>query len=145
MRTGIIAKKLGMTRFFREDGSNVPVTLIGVEKNYVTRVKEISPKNLKQIQIASGNIKVKKITKQSLHRYQEKEKEKGMGIFSFLIVLIMFVAAIILFLDTFKNQFIHFWPELDNYLIYIFETLNNIYQEKMTPKPILNLDIIIQY
>ena len=63
MRTGIIAKKLGMTRFFREDGSNVPVTLIGVEKNYVTRVKEISPKNLKQIQIASGNIKVKKITK----------------------------------------------------------------------------------
>ena len=61
MRTGIIAKKLGMTRFFREDGSNVPVTLIGVEKNYVTRVKEISPKNLKQIQIASGNIKVKKV------------------------------------------------------------------------------------
>ena len=31
MRAGIIAKKLGMTRFFREDGSNVPVTLIGVE------------------------------------------------------------------------------------------------------------------
>ena len=63
MRAGIIAKKLGMTRFFREDGSNVPVTLIGVEKNYVTRVREISQKNLKQVQIASGNIKVKKITK----------------------------------------------------------------------------------
>ena len=47
MRAGIIAKKLGMTRFFREDGSNVPVTLIGVEKNYVTRVREVSQKNLK--------------------------------------------------------------------------------------------------
>ena len=63
MSTGIIAKKLVMTRFFREDGSNVPVTLIGVEKNYVTRVSEVSPNNLKQVQIASGNIKVKKITK----------------------------------------------------------------------------------
>ena len=59
--------------------------------------------------------------------YTEKDKEKGMGIFSFLIVLTMFFAAIILLLDTFKNQIIPFWPELDNYLIYIFETINNIF------------------
>ena len=35
--------------------------------------------------------------------------------------------AIILLLDTFKNQIIPFWPTLDNYLTYIFETSNNIY------------------
>ena len=50
-----------------------------------------------------------------------------MGIFSFLIVLVISVAAIILALDTFKNQLIPFFPNLDNYLVYIFETLNNIY------------------
>ena len=50
-----------------------------------------------------------------------------MGIFSFLIVLVISLAAIILVLDTFKNQLIPFVPELDNYLVYIFETLNNIY------------------
>jgi hypothetical protein len=50
-----------------------------------------------------------------------------MGIFSFLIVLVISVAAIILALDTFKNQLIPFFPDLDNYLVYIFETLNNIY------------------
>ena len=61
MRVGLIAKKLGMTRFFRENGSNVPVTLLGVEKNYVTRVKEDASKNSKHIQIASGNIKIKKL------------------------------------------------------------------------------------
>ena len=55
------------------------------------------------------------------------EKDKGMGIFSFLIVLIIFFAAIILVLDTFKNQIIPFWPKLDNYLVYIFETINNIF------------------
>ena len=85
MRTGIIAKKLGMTRFFREDGSNVPVTLIGVEKNYVTRVKEISPKNLKQIQIASGNIKVKKITKPIRNYFSKLKIEPKKKILEFKV------------------------------------------------------------
>ena len=73
MRVGLIAKKLGMTRFFKEDGTNVPVTLLGVEKNYVTRVKETTSKNFKHIQIASGNIKIKKITK-PLRNYFSKLK-----------------------------------------------------------------------
>ena len=64
-------------------------------------------------------------TAQSADQYQETEK--GMGIFSFLIVFIMFVAAIILALDTFKHLLIPLFPDLDNYLLYIFETLNNIY------------------
>ena len=63
---------------------------------------------------------------QSANQYQETEA-RGMGIFSFLIVLVISVAAIILALDTFKNQLIPFFPDLENYLIYIFETLNNIY------------------
>ena len=71
MRVGLIAKKLGMTRFFREDGTNVPVTLLGVEKNYVTRVKDMSSK--KYVQIASGNVKIKKI-KKPIRNYFSKLK-----------------------------------------------------------------------
>ena len=85
MRTGIIAKKLGMTRFFREDGSNVPVTLIGVEKNYVTRVREISQKNLKQVQVASGNIKVKKITKPIRNYFSKLKIEPKKKILEFKV------------------------------------------------------------
>ena len=59
--------------------------------------------------------------------YSEKDKDKGIGLFSFLIVLIMFFAAIILALDTFKHLIIPFWPKLDSYLVYIYETLNNIF------------------
>ena len=70
--------------------------------------------------------KIIKKSNQSTNQYQETEA-RGMGIFSFLIVLVIFVAAIILLLDTFKNQLIPFFPDLENYLIYIFETLNNIY------------------
>ena len=63
---------------------------------------------------------------QSVNQYQEKQNN-GMGIFSFLIVLVISVAAIILLLDTFKHHLISFFPNLDNYLVYVFETLNNIY------------------
>ena len=56
-----------------------------------------------------------------------QENEGGMGIFSFIIVFIIFIAAIILLLDPFKNQIIPYFPSLDNYLVYIFESLNNIY------------------
>jgi len=73
MRIGLIAKKLGMTRHFREDGSNVPVTLLGIEKNYVTRVRENSVRNSKHIQIAAGNVKVKKL-KKPLRNYFSKLK-----------------------------------------------------------------------
>ena len=66
------------------------------------------------------------ISNQSVNQYQEKQNN-GMGIFSFLIVLLISVAAIILLLDTFRHQLISFFPNLDNYLVYIFETLNNIY------------------
>ena len=67
-----------------------------------------------------------KQSNQSINQYQEKQNN-GMGIFSFLIVLVISVAAIILLLDTFRHQLISFFPNLDNYLVYVFETLNNIY------------------
>ncbi len=63
---------------------------------------------------------------QPANQYQEKQ-DNGMGIFSFLMVSVISVAAIILLLDTFKHQLISVFPNLDNYLVYIFETLNNIY------------------
>ena len=85
----------------------------------------------KELNSLTGKTQVKKSktinkSNQSANQYYEIET-RGMGIFSFLIVLVISVAAIILALDTFKNQLIPFFPDLDNYLIYIFETLNNIY------------------
>jgi len=63
---------------------------------------------------------------QSVNQYQEKQNN-GMSIFIFLLVSVISVAAIILLLDTFRDQLISFFPNLENYLVYVFETLNNIY------------------
>ena len=89
--------------------------------------KKIS-KELKEL---AGKKQVKKNktiqeSNQSVNQYQEKQ-DNGMGIFSFLMISVISVAAIILLLDTFKHQLIPFFPNLDNYLVYVFETLNNIY------------------
>ena len=64
-------------------------------------------------------------SKQLSNQYQENQK--GMGVFTFLIVLVLFVASVILLLHTFEKQIIPFWPNLEIYLVYIFETVNNIY------------------
>ena len=87
----------------------------------------------KNIAIELNKLAGRKVPKKPIKKIQKSqdfsafESKKSMGPFSFLIVLIMFIVAVILFLDTFKNQIIPFWPTLDNYLTYIFETSNNIY------------------
>ena len=88
--------------------------------------KKIS-KELNELASRKQVKKIETIQKSKLPVNQYQETEGGMGIFSFLIVLVIFVAAIILLLDTFKDQLIFFFPNLDNYLVYVFETLNNIY------------------
>ena len=40
MRTGVIAKKVGMTRLFQEDGRHVPVTVLSLEDCQVVSVRE---------------------------------------------------------------------------------------------------------
>ena len=39
MRTGLIAKKLGMSRIFEADGTHVPVTVLSVEDLIVVDVR----------------------------------------------------------------------------------------------------------
>ena len=61
----------------------------------------------KELDVLAGRKQIKKSktiknSKQSPNQYQETERG-GMGIFSFLIVFVIFIAAIILVLDTFKN------------------------------------------
>lgn len=56
--TGILGRKVGMTRFFREDGVNVPVTVISAGPCFITQIKNIeSADGYNAIQIAYEDIK----------------------------------------------------------------------------------------
>jgi large subunit ribosomal protein L3 len=63
MRTGVIAKKLGMTRFFDEAGSHVPVTVLSLEGCQVVGQRTSEKDGYVALQLGAGAKKAKNTTK----------------------------------------------------------------------------------
>jgi large subunit ribosomal protein L3 len=59
MRTGVIAKKLGMTRFFDEAGVHVPVTVLALDGCQVTAQRTQDKDGYVALQLGAGAKKVK--------------------------------------------------------------------------------------
>jgi large subunit ribosomal protein L3 len=59
MRTGVIAKKLGMTRFFDEAGQHVPVTVLSLEGCQVTAQRTQDRDGYVALQLGAGSKKPK--------------------------------------------------------------------------------------
>ena len=63
MRTGLIAKKLGMSRIFEADGTHVPVTVLSVEGLQVVGVRTTEKDGYNAVQLGTGAIKAKNVKK----------------------------------------------------------------------------------
>ncbi|PJB68987.1 MAG: 50S ribosomal protein L3 [Alphaproteobacteria bacterium CG_4_9_14_3_um_filter_47_13] len=63
MRTGVIARKEGMTRFFDEDGKHVPVTILKLDNCQVVAVCEQDKQGYTAVQLGAGVAKVKRTSK----------------------------------------------------------------------------------
>nr|WP_298794141.1 50S ribosomal protein L3 [uncultured Acetobacter sp.] len=63
MRTGLIAKKLGMSRLFKEDGTHVPVTVLHVDSVQVVDVRTQDRDGYTAVQLGMGKAKVKNVSK----------------------------------------------------------------------------------
>ena len=63
MRTGVIARKEGMTRIFTEDGVQVPVTVLKLDNCQVTAVREEGKHGYTAVQLGAGKAKVKRTSK----------------------------------------------------------------------------------
>ena len=63
MRTGLIARKLGMSRLFVDDGTHVPVTVLEVGDCQVVAQKVKERDGYDALQLGLGKAKVKNITK----------------------------------------------------------------------------------
>jgi large subunit ribosomal protein L3 len=62
-RTGLIAKKLGMSRLFNEDGSTVPVTLLHVDNVRVVARRSAEQDGYEAVQLGIGTAKPKNVSK----------------------------------------------------------------------------------
>ena len=68
---GLIAKKMGMSQIFDEDGSVVPVTILEAGPCYISQIKTIEKDGYDAVQIAYGNKKEKR-TNKPLHGHFKK-------------------------------------------------------------------------
>ena len=63
MRTGVIAKKMGMTRLFQADGRHVPVTVLQLENVQVVAIREKNRDGYTAVALGAGTAKAKNVAK----------------------------------------------------------------------------------
>ena len=63
MRSGVIAKKMGMTRLFMEDGRQIPVTVLQLDNLQVVATRTVEKDGYTAVQLGTGTAKVKRVSK----------------------------------------------------------------------------------
>jgi large subunit ribosomal protein L3 len=75
MRTGVIAKKVGMTRLFQADGRHVPVTVLQLDDVQVIGRRETDRDGYTAVQLGAGKAKAKNVAKPQRAAFGKAEVE----------------------------------------------------------------------
>ncbi|RYY05469.1 MAG: 50S ribosomal protein L3 [Alphaproteobacteria bacterium] len=74
-RTGLVAKKLGMTRIFKDDGTHVPVTVLHLDEVQVVDVRTQERDGYSAVQLGWGKAKVKNVSQPNKGHYAKLKVE----------------------------------------------------------------------
>jgi large subunit ribosomal protein L3 len=74
-RTGLLAKKLGMTRIFRDDGAHVPVTVLQLDGLQVVAQRTAEKDGYDAVQLGWGKAKVKNVSQPNRGHYAKAKVE----------------------------------------------------------------------
>lgn len=85
MRTGLIAKKLGMSRVFTKEGAHVPVTLLQMQDCQVVSVRTKEKDGYTAIQLGAFPRKVKNVTKPERGHFAKNKVEPKAKIVEFRV------------------------------------------------------------
>ena len=80
MTIGIVGRKSGMTRIFTDDGLSIPVSVIEVEPNRVTQVKNVETDGYSAVQITLGSRRSSRVTKSEAGHFAKANAEAGRGL-----------------------------------------------------------------
>jgi large subunit ribosomal protein L3 len=83
MTIGLVGRKSGMTRVFTDDGVSIPVTVIEVQPNRVTQVKDLDGEGYRAIQVTSGSRRASKVSKSEAGHFAKAGVEAGRGLWEF--------------------------------------------------------------
>jgi large subunit ribosomal protein L3 len=85
MRTGVIAKKMGMTRLFQADGRHVPVTVLQLEDVQVVARREKDKDGYTAVALGAGKAKAKNVAKPQRAAFGKAEVEPKARIVEFRV------------------------------------------------------------
>jgi large subunit ribosomal protein L3 len=85
MRTGVIAKKLGMTRLFNEDGTHVPVTVLHLDEVRVVAARTVETDGYSAVQLGIGKAKAKNVSKPQKGHFAKGQVEPSMKLVEFRV------------------------------------------------------------
>ena len=77
MSLGLVGRKIGMTRFFTEDGVAVPVTVVDVSNNRVTQIKTPQTDGYAALQVTYGVRRATRVTKAQTGHFAKAGVEAG--------------------------------------------------------------------
>ncbi|AWH88524.1 50S ribosomal protein L3 [Limnobaculum parvum] len=80
---GLVGRKVGMTRIFTEDGVSIPVTVIEIEANRVTQIKDLANDGYRAVQVTTGAKKANRVTKPEAGHFAKAGVTAGRGLWEF--------------------------------------------------------------
>lgn len=84
-RTGLIARKLGMTRLFNDDGSTVPVTVLHLDEVRVIARRNAERDGYDAVQVGIGKAKPKNVTRANRGHFAKAGVEAPMKLVEFRV------------------------------------------------------------
>jgi large subunit ribosomal protein L3 len=85
LRSGVIAKKVGMTRLFLEDGKQVPVTVLQLDNVQVVAQRTVEKDGYTAVQLGAGTAKAKNTTQPMRGHFAKAQVEPKRKIVEFRV------------------------------------------------------------
>ncbi len=83
MSLGLIGRKCGMTRVFTEEGESIPVSVVQVLPNRITRVLNQKNDGYSAVQITTGDVKNSRVNKADAGQFAKAGVAAGKGLWEF--------------------------------------------------------------
>ena len=83
MALGVVAKKIGMSRVFKDDGTAVPVTVLTVDPNRITQIKTAEKDGYRAVQVTVGTRRPSRVTKPMAGHFAKANVAAGEGLWEF--------------------------------------------------------------
>ena len=80
MTIGIVGRKSGMTRIFADDGASIPVSVVEVEPNRITQIKNAETDGYNAVQVTVGSRRASRVSKSQAGHFAKANVDAGRGV-----------------------------------------------------------------